>query len=283
MLSAGVLSLLEEMISKSSSYGCATALYLNLSCLEEAKTLIGSGPAVQFLINLLQANTEVQCKQDSLHALYNLSTVPSNIPNLLSSGIISGLVSLLAGKGDKILTEKCIAVLTNLAASHLAKDEMVSAPGLIGALATKLDSDELLEQEQAVSCLVVLCNKNEKCSHMVLREGVIPALVSMSVNGTSRAREKAKKLLMLFREHRQRDPSPAKTRFCPTTEETTTTSSSSINNNNTNSNNSNNHNNNLPKPIIPDTKPLCKSMSRRIIEKPFKFFWKSRSYSFYQV
>ncbi|XP_054806044.1 U-box domain-containing protein 6-like [Prosopis cineraria] len=276
MLSAGVLPLLEE-ISSSSSYGYATALYLNLSCLEEAKTKIGKTHAVQFLIHLLQTNTEVQCKQDSLHALYNLSTVPSNIPNLISSGIISGLSSLLSGQSDNndntnnsTWTEKCIHVLINLAASHMGKEQIVSAPGLINILAKKLESSELLEQEQAVSCLLVLCNGYEKCSRMVLREGIIPALVLMSVNGTPRGKEKAQKLLMLFREQRQRDPSPVKTRLCPPPVAAPEAKKS----------------NNVAVHVHPppETKPvMIKSLSRRIIEKPFRFFSKSKSYSIFQI
>ncbi|KAF7813620.1 U-box domain-containing protein 45-like [Senna tora] len=253
MLAAGVLSLLEEMISNCSSYGCATALYLNLSCLEEAKPMIGMSQAVQFLIQLLlQPDVDDQCKQDSLHALYNLSTGPSNIPNLLLSGIITGLQSLLAGQGDCMWTEKCIAVLINLAASQLGKEEMISSPGLISALATVLDTGELVEQEQAVSCLLILCNGNEICSQMVLQEGVIPALVSLSVNGTSRGRE----------EQRQRDHSPPKIQqFEP---ETTSDDMS------------------IPPPPPPETKPLCKSMSRKKMGRALSFLWKNKSYSVYQ-
>ncbi|KAI9126078.1 hypothetical protein K1719_003496 [Acacia pycnantha] len=265
MLSAGVLPLLEE-ISSTSSYGCATALYLNLSCFEEAKTKIGKTQAVQFLIRLLQADTKVQCKQDSLHALYNLSTVPANIPNLLSSGIINGLLSLLSDQGDNnsMWSEKCIPILINLAASSLGKEEMISTPGVINALARKLESSELLEQEQAVTCLLILCNGNERCSHNVLREGIIPALVLISVNGTPRGKEKAQKLLMLFKEQRQRDPSPVKTRLCPTT--------------------ALERKMNVAVVPHPETKPvMSKSLSRRIIEKPFRFFSKSRSYSVYQI
>ncbi|PRQ19902.1 putative aminoacyltransferase, E1 ubiquitin-activating enzyme [Rosa chinensis] len=203
MLASGVISLLEEMISYPSSHGPAAALYLNLSCLEEAKPLIGASPAVP---QLLQANAETQYKLDALHALYNLSSIPSNIPNLLSASIISGLQSLLADSGEHSWTEKCIAVLINLASSNSAKDEMISNTKLISALAALLEAEQPIEQEQAVSCLFMLCNGNEKCSQMVLREGVIPALVSMSVNRTSRGKEKAQKLLMLFREPRQKRP-----------------------------------------------------------------------------
>ncbi|KAL2343447.1 hypothetical protein Fmac_004732 [Flemingia macrophylla] len=256
MLSAGVLSVLEEMVCITSSYGCTTALYSNLSCLEEAKPMIGTSQAVQFLIQLLQLDSDIQCKQDSLRTLYNLSTVPSNIPYLLSSGITSGLQTLLVGEGDCKWTEKCIAVLINLATSEVGREEIVSTPGLISALASILDTGELLEQEQAVCCLLILCNRSETCSEMVLQEGVIPALVSISVNGTPRGIEKAQKLLMLFREQR-RDQSPVKTHHsAPETGD-------------------------LSMPPA-EMNPLCNSISRRKSGRTFSFFWKSKSYSVYQ-
>ncbi|CAI8616995.1 unnamed protein product [Vicia faba] len=257
MLSAGVLSLLEEMISNTSSYGCATALYLNLSCLEEAKPMIGMSQAVRFLTQLLQSDYDIQYKHDSLHALYNLSTLPSNIPYLLSSGVVNGLQSLLVDQGDDCTwTEKCVAILINLATSQVGREEMVSTPGLISALASILDTDELEVQEQAVSCLLILCNRSEQCSDMVLQEGVIPALVSISVNGTPRGQEKAQKLLMLFRQQR-RDESPVEAHECPPE-----TSDMSV--------------------PPAEMKPLCKSMTRRKTGKGFGFFWRSKSYSVYQ-
>ncbi|KAL3635879.1 hypothetical protein CASFOL_020426 [Castilleja foliolosa] len=75
------------------------------------------------------------------------------------------------------------------------------AYGLVTGLATVLDVGGPDEQGKKK-----MCNANEKCSQMVLQEGVIPSLVSISVNGTTRGRQKARKLLMLFREQRQRDP-----------------------------------------------------------------------------
>ncbi|KAJ6981392.1 hypothetical protein NC653_024706 [Populus alba x Populus x berolinensis] len=257
MLASGVISLLEDMISNSDTDGSATALYLNLSCLEEAKSIIGSSHAVPFLVQILQGETGAQCKLDALHALYNLSSHPTNIPNLLSAGIISGLQSLLAVPGDHAWIEKSIAVLINLACSQSAKDEMLSASGLISGLATILDTGEPIEQEQAVACLYILCNGSEKGSQLVLQEGVIPALVSISVNGTTRGKEKAQKLLMLFREQRQRDQPSAEVCF-------QRIESSSMS---------------MP---APETKPLCKSVSRRKMGKAISVFWKSKSYSVYQ-
>lgn len=257
ILATGILGLLEQMISSTDSQGSATALYLNLSCLEEAKRIIGSSKAVPFLTELLQTNAEPQCKLDALHALYNLSSAPCNIPNLLSAGIISSLQSL-AGLGDHTWTEKCIAVLINLASSQSGRDEMMSSPALISVLATILDAGEPIEQEHAVSCLLLLCNRSEKCSQMVLQEGVIPGLVSISVNGTSRGKEKAQRLLMLFREQRQRDQPPVEVHLKAESQ------SSDMS---------------MP---APESKPLCKSVSRRKMGKAFSFLWKSKSYSVYQ-
>ncbi|KAF9595352.1 hypothetical protein IFM89_000270 [Coptis chinensis] len=207
MLSAGVIPLLEDMFLNSKSYEPATALFLNLSCLEAAKSIIGSGQAVPFFVQILQTKSSPQCKLDALHTLYNLSTLVSNIPGLLSAGIIDGLQALLTSPVAQ-WAERTIAVLSNLALNNSGKDEIMLAPVLVSGIASILDTGEPIEQEQAVSCLFILCNGDDKCSETVLQEGVIPSLVSISVNGTTRGKEKAQKLLMLFREQRQRDPLP---------------------------------------------------------------------------
>lgn len=248
------------MISNSDTHEPAAALYLNLSCFEQVKSVIGSSKAVPFLVRLLGSETDQQCKLDALHTLYNLSTVQSNIPSLLAAGIVSALKSLLV-LGDHTWTEKSIAVLINLASSPAGRDKMVSTRGVISGLATVLDAGELIEQEQAVSCLLVLCNGDEKCSQMVLREGVIPALVSISVNGTTRAREKSQKLLMLFREQRQRDhlPAAAKVLQVEINEDPQPAPASAM-----------------------ESKPILKSVSRRKIDKALSFLKKSKSYTVYQ-
>lgn len=272
MLTSGVIPLLERMISSSESQGSATALYLNLSCLDEAKSVIGSSQAVPFLVQLLQGETENQCKLDALHALYNLSTYSPNISALLSSNIIKSLQGLLASTGEHLWTEKSLAVLLNLASSQQGKDEAVSSQGMISSLATVLDMGDTTEQEHAVSCLWILCNARESCIQMVLQEGVIPSLVSISVNGSTRGREKSQKLLMLFREQRQQRDQPSPNRDETPLKEPPRKSLSapmSI------------HGSALASGSTPDYEPrvLSKSMSRRkSLTRPFSFFWK-KSYS----
>uniref|UniRef100_A0A1D1Y1L2 RING-type E3 ubiquitin transferase n=1 Tax=Anthurium amnicola TaxID=1678845 RepID=A0A1D1Y1L2_9ARAE len=258
ILSAGIISLLEEMI-QNSTYEAATALYLNLSCLDEAKAVIGSSKAVVFLVQLLRANyAQVQCKADALHALYNLSTHPPNIHVLLSAGVVAGLHSLIiepSGPEGSTWVEKSIAIFMNLASSKSGKKEIASTPGLISALATLLDTGEPAEQEQAVACLYVLCHGDQRCSHLVLQEGVIPALVSLSVNGTPRAKEKAQKLLALFREQRQREPSPLRL------QQHAEGSGDAA--------------------VAADGKPLCKLKSKKL-GWTLSSMWKNKNFSVYQ-
>lgn len=214
MLSSGIIPLLEEMIRSTETYEPATALYLNLSCLNKAKPIISSSPATPFLVQLLQSDRTKSssiCKHDALYTLYNLSTHPSNIPSLLNSNIINGLHSLLTETSSTCSwAEKSLAVLINLTSNTSAKKHIITTPGLIGGIAAVLDTGEPTEQEQAVSCLLNLCEADDKCCHMVLQEGVIPSLVSMSANGSTRGKDKAQNLLKLFREQRQRESSPVR-------------------------------------------------------------------------
>ncbi|KAH7684991.1 Zinc finger RING/FYVE/PHD-type protein [Dioscorea alata] len=260
LLSAGVMPLLEQMIFNTQIYESATALYLNLSCLDDAKPIIGSSQAVTFLVQLLQADSSAStsCKHDALYTLYNLSTHPSNIPSLLASGIVDALYSLLVSSAESsryAWAEKTLAVLINLASSKAGKHEIVSTSSLIGALATLLDTGESSEQEQAVSCLLILCNGDEICSQMVLQEGVIPALVSISVSGTARGIEKAQKLLKLFREQRQSEPALA----C-------------AQQHNENCSNGN--------ATVSETKSLCVSKSKKF-SRTLSSMWKNRTFSVY--
>lgn len=255
ILSAGIIPLLEKMIAESNAYESATALYLNLTCLDEAKPIIGSSQAVPFLVRLLQADCGAQCKLDALHALYNLSTHSPNIPRLLKTGIVDGLQALLMANGgpaNHTWAEKSIAVLINLTSSQDGKKEITSTPGLVVELAAILNMGEPIEQDQAVSCLIILCSNDDKCSQTVLQEGVIPSLVSLSVTGTTRGKEKAQKLLTLFREQRQREPPPA--RVLQRAEGSS---------------------------APPEGKPMCKSTSRKA-GKSWTSSWKTKPFSIYQ-
>ncbi|KAG0477657.1 hypothetical protein HPP92_012376 [Vanilla planifolia] len=257
LLSCGTIPLLQKMIHNPSTRDSAIALISNLSFLEQAKPIIGCSYAVPFLVQSLHLENpkhSSSCKHGALTTLYNLSTHPSNNEPLLNSGIIDALLSLLASNEDEHLTwtEKVLSIFINIASNQAGKLQMVSTPGLISTLAVMLDTGELTEQEQAVTCILILCNDDDHCIDMVLQEGVIPSLVSISVSGTSNGRVKAEKLLKVFREQRQR--------------ETAALQQEEINN---------------ECAVIPEMKPSCNSRSKRL-GKTLSIIWKNRNFSVYQ-
>ncbi|CAM0904079.1 unnamed protein product [Alopecurus aequalis] len=205
LLSAGVIALMEQMIQKPETCEAAVAMYLNLSCLEEAQAIIGSSEAIPFLLSSLreEGSRSSTCRLDALLTLYNLSLHAPNIPLLLSSGIIHSIHAVLTPSSS--WTDKALTVLINLAMTWAGKKEIAANQAIVGDIVLILDNGEAAEQEKAVSCLWIICNGDEGCSQTVLQEGVIPALVSLTANGTGRAKDKAQKLLRLFREQRQRE------------------------------------------------------------------------------
>jgi hypothetical protein len=179
-------------------------MYLNLSCIAEAQEIIGMSDAIPFLIKGLREDSSRSntCRLDALLTLYNLSLHAPNIPFLLSSGIIESLHTVLVPFSE--WTDKALSVLLNLALTRGGKEISANA-AMVGAIVLILDNGERAEQEKAVSCLYVICSGDEGSSQTVLQEGVIPVLVSLTANGTTRAKDKAQRLLRLFREQRQRE------------------------------------------------------------------------------
>lgn len=196
---------MEQMIQKPETCEAAVAMYLNLSCLEEAQAIIGSSEVIPVLIRCLREEgyRSDTCRLDALLTLYNLSLHAPNIPPLLSSGVIHSIHAVLAPSSS--WTDKALTVLINLALTWPGKKEIAANQAIVGDIVLILDNGEAAEQEKAVSCLWVICNGDEGCSQTVLQEGVIPALVSLTANGTGKAKDKAQKLLRLFREQRQRE------------------------------------------------------------------------------
>uniref|UniRef100_I1PMI2 RING-type E3 ubiquitin transferase n=1 Tax=Oryza glaberrima TaxID=4538 RepID=I1PMI2_ORYGL len=206
LLSGGVLPLMEQMIQKPETYEAAVAMYLNISCLAEAQAIIGQSEAAPLLIKGLQGDgfrMSKTCCLDALLTLYNLSLQSSNIPTLISSGIMQSLHDVLTPSSPT--TEKALAVLINLALTRAGKKEIMADSDMVGAIVVILENGDPAEKEKAVSCLWIICSGDDGGSQMVLQEGVIPALVSLTANGTGKTKDKAQRLLLLFRGKRQRE------------------------------------------------------------------------------
>uniref|UniRef100_A0A0C9RPB0 RING-type E3 ubiquitin transferase n=1 Tax=Wollemia nobilis TaxID=56998 RepID=A0A0C9RPB0_9CONI len=252
ILAAGTVPLLLDILDSETSEA-AVALLLMLSSWEDNKASIGSSRAIPVLIKLLDSESN-QCRQDAINALYNLSTYEGNRCHMVSAGAISKFDSLL-GCGEADCTEKCITILYNLASIEEGRAVIAATEGCIGAIAYLLDTGTPIEQEQAAAILLLLCTNSFECSQMVLNEGVIPSLVTLSVSGGPRGREKAEKLLRHFRDQRQQEFS------CQTSQVVCTSQPS----------------NNVENPK--EKKTNQKTASKKI-GRSLSFLWKSKS--FYQ-
>eukprot|EP01018_Ginkgo_biloba_P008289 Gb_24983 [translate_table: standard] len=207
VLSAGALPVLLDLL-KSETTEVAVAVLMELSSWVNNKSSIAASGAIPPLIELLESESD-QCRQDTLNVLYNLSTIMENWSSIVYGRSVSKLVHLL---GVSELAEKCITILYNLAGFEEGRATIAETEGCILAIVELLDTGTHEEQAQAAATLLLLCTNSFEHSQLVLREGVIPSLVTLSVNGNPRGRDVAQKLLEHFREQRQRDFS---WKFCP--------------------------------------------------------------------
>jgi len=200
IVSAGALPLLLDLIH-SEITEIAVVVLLTLSSLDDNKASFVPSGAIPLLLELLESRYE-HCRHDALNILYNLSTIIRKWSDMLSVASVSELVHLF---GVSELRGKCITILNNLAGTEEGRAVIAGTEGCVLAMAELLDTGTSEEQEQAANILLLLCTNSFEHSQLVLREGVIPSLVHISVDGSPNGRDKAQKLLEHFREQRFRD------------------------------------------------------------------------------
>ncbi|KAF5961636.1 hypothetical protein HYC85_002845 [Camellia sinensis] len=145
----------------------------------------------------------IQAKLDIIATLHNLSTYHQTIPSIVLSGVVVSLVQLIYGyEKSSELVDKAMALLERIvSSSESALTEAASTGGTIQALVEALEEGSPLCKENAVGILVLICQScRERYRGIILREGVMPGLLQLSVDGTWRAKEMARALLLLLRD-----------------------------------------------------------------------------------
>lgn len=137
----------------------------------------------------------------SLKILSELSSNGEMTSHFLSSGSIEKIGELLSNNS---LVRFSLIILLNLVGDEEASILIADANGCIASMAEVLESDKP-EQEEAVAILLSLCSRNSRNCLLVLKEGVIPSLVNISVNGSVKGKETSMKLLHVLRDIRQID------------------------------------------------------------------------------
>ncbi|GAB4832403.1 hypothetical protein Ancab_006419 [Ancistrocladus abbreviatus] len=179
----------------------ATAALLTLSASSVNKPTISDSGAIPLLVEVL-GNGSPQAKVDAIMALYNISTYSNNIHLILQAKPVRSVVNLLKScRKSSRIAEKCTALLESLVFFDEARKALVSEEGGVLAVVEVLESGSLQSRERAVGALLTMC-ETDRCKYreQILREGVIPGLLELTVQGTPESQSKAKLLLQLLRE-----------------------------------------------------------------------------------
>ncbi|KAL2333241.1 hypothetical protein Fmac_014454 [Flemingia macrophylla] len=179
----------------------ATASLLTLSASSTNKPIISACGAIPLLVEILRDGSP-QAKADAVMALSNLSTHPNNLSIILETNPIPFIVDLIkTSKKSSKTAEKCCALIESLVEYDEGKTALTSEEGGVLAVVEVLESGNLQSREHAVGALLTMC-QSDRCKYRepILREGVIPGLLELTVQGTPKSQLKARTLLQLLRE-----------------------------------------------------------------------------------
>ncbi|MED6121525.1 hypothetical protein PIB30_030952 [Stylosanthes scabra] len=179
----------------------ATASLLTLSASSTNKPIISASGAIPLLVDILRDGTP-QAKADAVMALSNLSTYPNNLGIILHTNPIPFIVDILKTcKKSSKTAEKCCSLIESLVEYDEGRIALTSEEGGVLAVVEVLESGTLQSREHAVGALLTMC-ESDRCKYRepILREGVIPGLLELTVQGTPKSQSKARTLLQLLRE-----------------------------------------------------------------------------------
>ncbi|KAL5207549.1 hypothetical protein ABZP36_031984 [Zizania latifolia] len=137
-----------------------------------------------------------------LKIICSLSSDSNIKPYLISLGIISRLSPILS---EGSFSECCLKILRNLCDVEGATLLIAETDRCLSSIAEYLDTGSPKEREHAVAILLAVCSHSTEDCLLVMKEGVIPALVDLSVNGIDGAKSCSMKILCLLRDLRQSD------------------------------------------------------------------------------
>ncbi|EEF29413.1 ubiquitin-protein ligase, putative [Ricinus communis] len=154
--------------------------------------------AVQRALRLVQSD-ELELKIEGAKDIRKLTKTSQRCRRQLSEAVYS-LVSMLYVLGSRDSHESALLALLNLAVQD-EKTALTSEEGGVLAVVEILENGSVQSREHAVGALLTMC-QSDRCKYRepILREGVIPGLLELTVQGTSKSQIKAQTLLQLLRE-----------------------------------------------------------------------------------
>lgn len=179
----------------------ATAAILTLSTAPPNKPIIASSGAPPLLIKILNSGS-IQGKVDAVTALYNLLSAETSNLILDPSAAVPPLIGLLKEcKKYSKFAEKTTFLLEILSSLEEGRNAISSCHGSILALVETVEDGSHASMEHAVGALLSLCQScRSKYRELILNEGAIPGLLTLTVEGTTKSQERARLLLDLLRD-----------------------------------------------------------------------------------
>ncbi|XP_059623642.1 U-box domain-containing protein 5-like isoform X2 [Cornus florida] len=174
----------------------ALAIMEVLSCHQYCRSKIASSGALTSIVKLIDTQIR-EFQEPAVKILYNLSSDSDICPLIVASKFIPNLVPLFE---DTALARYCITILKNLCHNEDARVSVAETDGCIASIAKILETDSREDQEHAGAVLLSLCSQRDQYCQLVMDEGVIPALVSMTLNGNDKGKTIAMELLRLLRD-----------------------------------------------------------------------------------
>ncbi|KAK9071414.1 hypothetical protein SSX86_009983 [Deinandra increscens subsp. villosa] len=175
----------------------ALAITEELSSHQNCRFEIASSGSLTYLFKILATQSR-EIKKRALKILYNVTLTKIVRSLIVSADLIPKLVTL--SEDDDSLSVYCIAILTNLCGTQDNKSIIAETKGCLSFVARVLESESCKEQEQASEILLSICSQSIQYCRLVMDEGVIPSLVSISINGNDKGKAKAFELLRLLRD-----------------------------------------------------------------------------------
>ncbi|KAJ6751576.1 hypothetical protein OIU85_002048 [Salix viminalis] len=214
----GVIPVLLELLQSQneSLMELIIAAFLVISSCGANKLAIAASGAIPVLVKILGGEYDdtnsisMQARLDAVATLHNLSSCRQIIPSMVSSGIVFTLLHLLHSyeKSSELVDRAMVLLEDIIASSENALVQTSGAGGAIRAFVETIEEGSPPCKEHAVEILLLICQScRDKYRGLILREGAMPGLLQLSVDGTFRAKEKAKQLLLLLRDrtsHRAR-------------------------------------------------------------------------------
>ncbi|KAI3928627.1 hypothetical protein MKW98_024228 [Papaver atlanticum] len=207
IVTSGAVPSLVELLKSQNGHlrDLATAAILTLSSSPSNKPTIAISGAIPLLVQTLSSSS-VQGKVDAVTALYNLSTCTKNSTPVITAEAVSPLLTLLQEcKKYSKFAEKTSALLGILANSEEGRLAISDSTLGILTLVETVEDGSLISTEHAVGALLSLCwSCRNKYRELILKEGAIPGLLRLTVEGTAIAQERARTLLDLLRDSPQK-------------------------------------------------------------------------------